>query len=64
MVWPAVEKFARKLLEETNIESVLQHLDWLTLEELKMAATQMLDVVYGLVTNMEVVMEGVYHLFI
>jgi hypothetical protein len=29
-----------------------------------MAAAQTLDVVYGLVTNMEVVMEGVYRLFV
>ena len=29
-----------------------------------MAAAQTLDVVYGLITNMEVVMEGVHCLFV
>jgi hypothetical protein len=54
------EKYARKLLGEKDIESVLQRLDRLSLEESKMTATQTLNVVYGLVKNMEVVMEGVY----
>ena len=58
------EKYARKLLGEKDIESVLQRLDRLSLEESKMTATQTLDVVYGLVKNMEVVMEGVYHPFL
>ena len=57
------EKFARKLLGEKDIESVLQRLDRLTLEESRMTATQTLDVVYGLVNNMQVVMEGVHRLF-
>ena len=58
------DKYARKLLGEKDIESVLQRLDRLSLEESKMTATQTLDVVYGLVNNMEVVMEGVYHPFL
>ena len=61
MAWPTTEKYARKLLGEKDIESVLQRLDRLTLEESKMTATQTLDVVYGLLKNMEVVMEGEYH---
>jgi hypothetical protein len=52
------EKYATKLLGENEIESVLQRLDRLTGEESKMVVVQTLDVVYGLVNNMEVVMEG------
>ena len=58
------EKYARKLLGEKDIESVLQRLDRLTLEESKMTATQTLDIVYGLVNNMQVVMEGAHRLFV
>jgi len=56
----AVEKFAKKLLGEQDIESILQRLDRLTLEESKIAAAQTLDAVHGLVNNMEVVMEGTH----
>jgi len=52
------EKYTKKLLGENEIESVLQRLDRLTGEESKMVVVQTLDVVYGLVNNMEVVMEG------
>ena len=45
---------------EKEIESVLQRLDRLTLEESKMTAAQTLDVIYGLVNNMQVVMEGAW----
>ena len=58
MAWLAAEKFARKLLGEKDVESVLQRLDRLTLEESKVTVAQTLDVVYSLVSNMEVVMEG------
>jgi len=54
------EKYARKLLGEKDIESALQRLDRLSLEESKMIVTQTLDVVYSLVKGMEVVMEGAY----
>ena len=43
---------------------VLHRLDRLTLEELKVAVAQTLNVVYGLVNNMEVVMEGAHHLLV
>ena len=56
------EKYAKKLLGESEIESVLQRLDRLTAEESKMTAAQTLDVVCGLVNKIEVVMEGVHHL--
>ena len=54
----AAEKFAKKLLGDTEIEAVVQRLDRLTQEEARMAATQTLGVVHGLVDNMKVVMEG------
>lgn len=51
------EKYAKKLLGEKEIESVLQRLDnWTTV-------AQTLDVVYSLVDNM-VVMEGAHLLFV
>jgi hypothetical protein len=61
---PVAEKYAKKLLGEKDIASVLQRLDRLTLEESKTTVVQTLDVVYGLVNNMEVVMEGVHILFV
>ena len=60
----AAEKYARKVLGEKDIESILQRLDRLTLEESKMTVAQTLGVVYGLVNNMQAVMEGAYHLLI
>jgi hypothetical protein len=54
------EKYAKKFLGEKDIESVLQRLDRLTLEESKTTVAQTLDVVYGLVNNMQVVMGGAY----
>ena len=54
----AIEKLAKKLLGEREIESVLDRLDRLTMEESRTTAAQTLDVVHGLVNNMEVVMEG------
>jgi hypothetical protein len=40
------------------VEAVLQRLDRLTQEEAKTTAIQTLEVVYGLVKNIEVVMDG------
>ncbi len=60
MIYPVVERYARRLLGEKDIESVLQRLDRLTLEESKITVAQTLDVVYGLVNNMQVVMEGTH----
>jgi hypothetical protein len=58
------ETYAKKLLGEKDIESVLQRLDRLTLEESRTTVLQTLDVVYGLVNNMQVVMEGANNQFI
>ena len=52
------EKFARKFLGESEIETALQRLDRLTQDEARMTVTQTLDVIYSLVGNMRVVMEG------
>jgi hypothetical protein len=54
----ALEKFAKKLLGESEIEDVLHRLDRLTLDEARMTGTETLQVVYGLVNNMKLVMGG------
>jgi hypothetical protein len=54
----ATEKFAKKLLGESEVEAVLQRLDRLTQEEARMTVTQTLEVVHGLMNTMKVVMEG------
>lgn len=58
------EKFAKKLLRESDIEAVLQRLDRLTADEARMTVTQTLQVVHGLVTNMGVVMNGMQPLLV
>jgi hypothetical protein len=52
------EKFAKKLLGESEIEAVLQKLDRLTQEEARMMAAQTLEVVHCLVNNVKVVLDG------
>ena len=54
----ATEKFAKKLLGESEIEAVLQRLDRLTQEEARITVVQTLGVVHGLVGNVRVIMEG------
>jgi hypothetical protein len=51
-------KLLKKLLGERDVEAVLQRLDRLTHEEARTAAAHTLEVVYGLVQNMRVVMDG------
>jgi len=46
------------ILGGNEVESVLQRLDRLTLDESRATATQTFDVVHGLVQNMRVVMDG------
>jgi len=46
------------MLGENEVESVLQRLDRLTLDEARTTATQTLEVVHGLVRNMRVVIDG------
>ena len=52
------EKFAKKLLGESEIEAVLQKLDRLTQDEAQMMAAQTLEVVHCLVNNIKVVMNS------
>jgi hypothetical protein len=61
---PLAGKYAKKFLGEKDIESVLLRLDRLTLEESRTTVAQTLDVVYGLVNNMQVVMEGAHGQFV
>jgi hypothetical protein len=52
------EKILKKLLGEKEVEAVLQRLDRLTLDEARITAAQTLEVVYGLIRNMRLVMDG------
>ena len=58
----AIEKFAKKLLGESEVETVLQRLDRLTQDEARMTVAQTLGVVHGLVGNVRAIMEGMRHL--
>jgi hypothetical protein len=49
-------------LGDSEVESVLQRLDRLTEDEARMTVAQTLDVVHGLMNNVKVVMDGVWHL--
>ena len=51
-------RFVKKPFEGKDVEAVLQRLDRLTQDEARATATEILKVVYGLVQNMNVVMEG------
>ena len=53
-----IEKFAKKLLGESEIEAVLQRLDRLTQDEGRMTVAQTLEVVHGLMNNVKIVMKG------
>lgn len=52
------EKFTKKLLGESEVETVLQRLDRLTQDETRITVAQTLSVVHGLINNTRVVMEG------
>ena len=58
----ATEKFTKKLLGESEIETVLQRLDRLTQDEARMTVTQTLGVVHGLIANVKTVIEGAPYL--
>ena len=63
MTQRAAEKFRKKLLGESEIETVLERLDRLTQDEARMTVAQTLGVVHGLMGNMKVVMEGAQLLY-
>ena len=52
------EKLGKKLLGENDVEAVLERLDRLTREEAQTTATQTLELVYGLVKNIKIVLDG------
>jgi len=52
------EKFATKLLGESEIVAVLQRLDRLTQDEARMTVVPFLSVVHGLARNLKAVIEG------
>jgi hypothetical protein len=54
----ATEKFAKKLLGESEVEAVLHRLDRLTQDEARITVAQTLGVVHGLVGNMKEIMNG------
>ena len=51
-------KLIKKLWGEKEVEAVLHRLDRLTRDEARTMAAQTLEVVYGLVQNMRMVMDG------
>ena len=54
-----VGKFAKKLFGgDKDVEAVLQRLDRLTQEEARITAAQTLEVVFGLIQNMRLVLDG------
>jgi hypothetical protein len=55
--WDAV-KPVKNLLGENEVEAMLQGLDRLTLNEDRTTAEQILEVVYRLMQNMRVVIDG------
>jgi hypothetical protein len=52
------EKLVGKLVGEKKMEAMVQRLDRLTQDEARQTVAQILKVVYGLVENMKVVMDG------
>ena len=48
----------KKLFGGNEVDAILQRLDRLTQDEARTTAAQMLEVVYGLVQNMRVVING------
>jgi len=48
----------KKVFGEKDFDAILQRLDRLTQDEARTTAAQILEVVYGLVQNMSVVMNG------
>jgi hypothetical protein len=51
-------KLVKKLLREKEFEAVLQRLDRLTQDVAWTTAPQTLEVIYGLIQNMSVVLDG------
>ena len=58
MIKFAAEKFAKKMLGDSEIEATVQRLDRLTQDEARMTVAQTLSVVHCLAGNVKVIMEG------
>jgi hypothetical protein len=54
----AIEKYVKKLLGEGDVEAVLQRLDRLTQDKVRITVEETLSVVHGLVNNTKIAMEG------
>jgi hypothetical protein len=59
----SIEKFARKLLGECEAKAMLQRLDRLNRDEVRITVAQTLSVVHGLVNSTRVAMEGAQSMF-
>ena len=55
---PNAIKVIKKVFGEKDVDAVLQRLDRLTEDEARTTAAQTLEVVYSLVQNMTVIMDG------
>ena len=64
MAYPVTEKYAKTFIRGKDIEPVLWRLLLLTKDEKRVTVAQNLDVVYGLVNIMLVVMEGAHRQFV
>ena len=53
-----IENSAKKLLADKEIEAVLRRLDCLTQEEGRITVAEIFEVVYGLINNVKVAMNG------
>jgi hypothetical protein len=58
MVERSAEKFAKKLIGDSDVEDVLRRLDRLTQEEARLTVAHTLEVVHGLFDNLRVVIDG------
>jgi hypothetical protein len=52
------DKIVGKIVGEKKLEVIVQRLDRLTQDEARQSVAQVLKIVYGLVENMKVVMDG------
>ena len=53
-------KFVKRGFGRKDVEAILQRLNRLTEDEARTTAAQSLEVIYGFVQNMSVVMDGEY----
>ena len=58
LVERGAEKFAKKLIGDSDVEDILRRLDRLTQEEARVTVAHTLEVVHGLFNNLRVVMDG------